>query len=72
MRTNLRESGRHIRLVADVAKPSNVRKILNAGCQVLHFAGHGNEHFLAFESDDDLKCGLVEKIEVGGLFFGPD
>ena len=65
IRTNLRESGRLIRFVTDVANTCSLRKLLNSGCQVLHYAGHGNENFLAFESSEDSKCGLVEPLEVG-------
>ena len=65
IRTILRESGRHIRFVADVATTCSLRKILNADCQALHFAGHGNETYLAFESSEASECGLMEPLEVG-------
>lgn len=67
IRQNLRESGRQIRFVADVANACSLRKLLNSGCHVLHYAGHGYEDFLAFESSEDSKCGLVEPLEVGCL-----
>ncbi len=64
IRKNLHESGRQIRFVADVANTCSLRKLLNSGCQILHYAGHGNDNFLAFESSESSECGLVEPLEV--------
>ena len=68
IRNNLRESGRQIRFVADVATACSLCKILNAGCQMLHFAGHGNENSLAFEFSHASQCGLVKQLKVGPFF----
>lgn len=64
IRTKLRESGRQIRFRSEVAKPSNLRELLNSGCRMLHYTGHGNNEFLAFESNDDRMCGIMEPLNV--------
>ncbi|CAN0154842.1 unnamed protein product, partial [Hapterophycus canaliculatus] len=46
----LRECGRRFRFRAEVATTFNLRKLLNTRCDMLHFSGHGDENFLAFES----------------------
>ncbi|CAN0450699.1 unnamed protein product, partial [Scytosiphon promiscuus] len=46
----LRGCRRRFRFRAEVANTFNLRMLLNSGCDLLHFSGHGNEEFLAFES----------------------
>lgn len=64
IRKKLRESGRQIRFRAEVAKPANLRELLNSGCRMLHYTGHGNNEFLAFESNQDRLCGVMEPLHV--------
>lgn len=65
IREKLGRAEREIRFRAAVATPSNLREILNAGCRMLHYTGHGSEDFLAFESDQDRSCGVMEPLQVG-------
>lgn len=67
IRMKLRESGRQIRFRSEVAKPSNFRELLNSGCRMLHYTGHGSNDFLAFESNDDRYCGIMEPLPVRAL-----
>ncbi|CAM9674291.1 unnamed protein product [Ectocarpus sp. 4 AP-2014] len=67
IRMKLGESGRQIRFRSEVAKPSNFRELLNSGCRMLHYTGHGHNEFLAFESNDDRMCGIMEPLHVGPL-----
>ncbi|CAM9759163.1 unnamed protein product [Ectocarpus sp. 6 AP-2014] len=67
IRMKLSESGRQIRFRSEVAKPSNFRELLNSGCRMLHYTGHGSNEFLAFESNDDRMCGIMEPLHVGPL-----
>lgn len=64
IRKKLRECGRQIRFRAEVAKPANLRELLNSGCRMLHYTGHGNNEFLAFESNQDRLCGVMEPLRV--------
>lgn len=68
IREKLRESGRQVSFCADVANTYNLRKILNSGCQMLHYAGHANDNFLAFESSVETECGVTEPLAVHRLF----
>ncbi|CAN0222368.1 unnamed protein product, partial [Scytosiphon promiscuus] len=63
----LRGCGRRFRFRAEVANTFNLRMLLNSGCDLLHFSGHGNEEFLAFESSLESKCGLEEPLAVEPL-----
>ncbi|CAN0532236.1 unnamed protein product, partial [Ectocarpus sp. 12 AP-2014] len=67
IRNKLRESGRQIRFRAEVANTINLTRLLNSGCRMLHFAGQGNDKYLAFESGRDWKCGIMEPLEVASL-----
>ncbi|CAM9339383.1 unnamed protein product, partial [Discosporangium mesarthrocarpum] len=67
IREQLRKSDREIRLKVAVATPSNLRELLNAGCGMLHYSGHGHQDFLAFESDQDKSCGVMEPLKVDRL-----
>lgn len=64
IRKKLQESGRQIRFRAEVAKATNLRELLNSGCRMLHYTGHGNNEFLAFESNQDRLCGVMEPLHV--------
>lgn len=64
IRNKLRKSGLQISFWADVANTCNLRRILNYGCQVLHYAGHADDNFLAFESSVETECGVAEPLEV--------
>lgn len=64
IRDKLRRSERQIRFRAEVATPSNLRELLNDGCRMLHYTGHGSKDFLAFESDQDRCCGVMEPLQV--------
>ncbi|CAN0285358.1 unnamed protein product, partial [Ectocarpus fasciculatus] len=50
VRDVVRECGREIRFRAEVANTINLTKLLNSGCLMLHYAGHGDKEYLAFES----------------------
>ncbi|CBJ30253.1 SH2 domain containing protein [Ectocarpus siliculosus] len=63
----LRESGRQIRFRAEVANIINLSRLLKSGCRMLHFAGQGNDKYLAFESGRDWNCGIMEPLEVASL-----
>lgn len=65
IRKKLFECRLQISFCAGVANTCNLRKILNSGCQVLHYAGHANDNCLAFESSRKTECGVVEELEVG-------
>ncbi|CAM9707476.1 unnamed protein product, partial [Ectocarpus sp. 12 AP-2014] len=67
IRTKLRESGRQIRFRAEVANTINLTRLLHSGCRMLHFAGQGNDKYLAFESGCDWNCGIMEPLEVTSL-----
>ncbi len=64
IRKKLRECRRQIRFRAEVAKPANLRQLLNYGCRMLHYTGHGSSEFLAFESNHDKSCGIMEPLHV--------
>lgn len=64
VREKLRASDRQVFFRANVATRSNFRELLNSGCRMLHFSGHGSEGCLAFESDEDQSCGVMEPLEV--------
>lgn len=68
IRKKLKDSGRQIRFRAVVATPSNLRELLNSDCRMLHYTGHGNNEFLAFESNSDSMCGIMEPLHVRGAF----
>lgn len=64
IREKLTKSGLEIRFHAVVATASRFRELLNYGCQMIHYTGHGCEEFLAFESDIERHCGLMEPLKV--------
>lgn len=64
IRDKLRSSERQIRFRAVVATPTNLRELLNDGCRMLHYTGHGSKELLAFESGHFRHCGLMEPLEV--------
>lgn len=64
IRNKLEDSGLQISFCADVANTCNFGRMLNSRCQVLHYAGHANDNFLAFESSVPTECGVVEPLEV--------
>lgn len=69
----IRCAGRQIVFRATVATPSNMRGLVTDGCQMLHYAGHGNEALLSFESDLDTSCGTMEPLRVSSgrlVFYG--
>ena len=41
-----------------------MRRRLSAGCQILHFTGHGCDQFLAFEAEEARRCGIMEQLDV--------
>lgn len=61
----LKECGLQISFCADVANTCNLRKILNSGCQMLHYADHANGKVLAFESSREAEWGVAELLGVG-------
>ncbi|CAB1101246.1 unnamed protein product [Ectocarpus sp. CCAP 1310/34] len=67
IRNTLRECGRQIRFRAEVANTMNLTRLLCSGCRMLHFAGQGNDKYLAFESGRDWNCGIMEPLEVASL-----
>ncbi|CAM9719867.1 unnamed protein product [Scytosiphon promiscuus] len=67
IRKKLKDSGRQIKFRAVVATPSNLRELLNSDCRMLHYTGHGNNEFLAFESNKSTKCGVMEPLKVEPL-----
>eukprot|EP00752_Nemacystus_decipiens_P002493 g2344.t1 len=67
IRKKLQESGRQIRFRAVVAKATQLRELLNSGCRMLHYTGHGNTEFLAFESNQERLCGVMEPLHVERL-----
>eukprot|EP00752_Nemacystus_decipiens_P002487 g2338.t2 len=67
IREKLKNSGLQISFCADVANTCNLRKILNSGCQMLHYAGHANDNCLAFESCVETECGVAEPLGVAPL-----
>ncbi|CAN0054042.1 unnamed protein product [Laminaria digitata] len=62
IRRTLKKSGLRIYFRAVVATPSRVGEILNDGCQMIHYVGHGDEECLSFESDNDRQCGVMEPL----------
>lgn len=64
IRKKLGESGRQIRFRAEVAKPANLRGLLNSGCRVFHYVGPGCGDFLALESNQARLCGVMEPLHV--------
>ncbi|CAN0116084.1 unnamed protein product [Ectocarpus sp. 8 AP-2014] len=42
----------------------NLTTLLNSGCLLLHYAGHGNDEYLAFESTTEWMCGIMEPLKV--------
>ena len=68
------KSRRQTRLRVEHATGWNVRRRLSAGCQILHFAGHGCDQFLAFEAEEAHLCGVVKRFDVSdrGLMNGDD
>ena len=68
------DSGRQTRLRVEHATGWNVRRRLNAGCQILHLTGHGRDQFLALEAEEPHLCGVVKRFDVSdrGLMNGDD
>ena len=64
IREKLRKSKLQVRFHAVVATASRFRELLNYGCRMIHYTGHGCEEFLAFESDHDRHCGIMEPLKV--------
>lgn len=64
IRKIFRDTDREVWFRAAVATPSNLRELLNDGCRMLHYTGHSSEDFLAFESDEHRKCGVMEPLQV--------
>ena len=60
----LKNSKIAIRFRAMVATPRVVGGILNDGCQMIHYAGHGEGESLSFETDDERQCGIMKAFEV--------
>ncbi|CAM9993763.1 unnamed protein product [Ascophyllum nodosum] len=58
------ETGRQTRLRLEHATGWNVLRRLSAGCQILHFTGHGCDQFLAFEAEEARRCGIMEQLDV--------
>ena len=69
IREKLGRSERQIRFRAAVATPTNLRELLNDGCRMLHYTGHGNNEMLAFESDLERQCGIMKPLEVGDMVY---
>ena len=67
IREKLRKSKLQVRFHAVVATASNFRELLNYGCRMIHYTGHGCEEFLAFESDQGRHCGIMEPLKVSLL-----
>ncbi|CAN0456944.1 unnamed protein product [Ectocarpus sp. 8 AP-2014] len=42
----------------------NLTTLLNSGCLLLHYAGHGNNEYLAFESTTEWMCGIMEPLKM--------
>ncbi|CBJ30255.1 SH2 domain containing protein [Ectocarpus siliculosus] len=64
VRNKLRGFGRQIKFRAEVANAMNLTRLLHSGCLLLHYAGHGNDEYLAFESTTEWKCGIMEPLKV--------
>ena len=59
---HLDRSGRQFRFCSAVATLKNVGELVGNGCRMFHYAGHGTENSLSFESDRH--CGIMEPVEV--------
>ncbi|CAM9741858.1 unnamed protein product, partial [Ectocarpus sp. 12 AP-2014] len=64
IRNMLRRLGRKISFRAEVANTMNLTRLLHSGCLMLHYAGHGNDEYLAFESTTEWKCGIMEPLKM--------
>ncbi|CAB1107063.1 unnamed protein product [Ectocarpus sp. CCAP 1310/34] len=60
----LRGCGRQVSFRAEVANTMNLTRLVNSGCLMLHYAGHGNGEYLAFESTTEWMCGIMEPLKV--------
>lgn len=71
IKEKLDKSGRKFRYRCDVATLKNLGERLDEGCAMLHYAGHGNNEYVCFESEDD--CGVMQPIAVrfGWYFVSP-
>ncbi|CAN0111036.1 unnamed protein product, partial [Ectocarpus sp. 4 AP-2014] len=67
IRNILRRCGRKISFRAEVANTMNLTSLLHSGCLMLHYAGHGNDEYLAFESTIEWKCGIMQPLEMESL-----
>ncbi|CAN0280635.1 unnamed protein product, partial [Ascophyllum nodosum] len=65
IKRHLDRSGRQFCFLTAVATLKNVGELVGDGCRMLHYAGHGGENFLSFESDQ--RCGVMEPVEVTSL-----
>ncbi|CAM9461294.1 unnamed protein product [Ectocarpus sp. 13 AM-2016] len=64
IRNMLRRCGRKISFRAEVANTMNLTRLLHSGCLMLHYAGHGNDEYLAFESTTEWMCGIMEPLKM--------
>ena len=64
IRETLAKSELKIAFRAVVATPLCVGDLLNDGCQIIHYVGHGDREHLSFESDDNGKCGIMQPLKV--------
>eukprot|EP00494_Astrolonche_serrata_P022562 UN22819 len=69
----LRESGKNVKFIHQIATHGNMGRLMVSRCRVLHFSGHGVEGQLAFESDQSIgETQLITKEQLQGLCLSGD